>query len=173
MKSLQDSFILTVREGKGSDILKIVVVSDNHGYVQPLNLVKERHPDADLFVHCGDACMSGYELKGFEVVRGNNDTDYSFPVEKVLLLETQKALVVHGHFFGTYFSTRQLIEHAKKMDCSIVFFGHTHTFYDKIENGVHLINPGSLLNNRDRSVPSYAVVVVEDGHVSVERKVVQ
>ena len=34
--------------------MKIVVVSDSHGRNDILNLIREKHPEARLFIHCGD-----------------------------------------------------------------------------------------------------------------------
>ena len=34
--------------------MKIVVVSDSHGRNDILNAIREKHPDAGLFIHCGD-----------------------------------------------------------------------------------------------------------------------
>lgn len=34
--------------------MKIVVVSDSHGRNDILNVIREKHPDAGLFIHCGD-----------------------------------------------------------------------------------------------------------------------
>ena len=54
--------------------VKIVVVSDNHGMVEPIDYVRETHRDCDYFIHCGDADMPSYLLDGFAVVQGNNAT---------------------------------------------------------------------------------------------------
>ena len=53
--------------------MKIVVVSDSHGKNDILNAIREKHPDAGLFIHCGDLEDDPMFYPGYIVVRGNND----------------------------------------------------------------------------------------------------
>ena len=53
--------------------MKIVVVSDSHGRNDILNAIREKHPDAGLFIHCGDLEADPMFFPGYIVVRGNND----------------------------------------------------------------------------------------------------
>ena len=53
--------------------MKIVVVSDSHGRNDILNVIREKHPDAGLFIHCGDLESDPMFYPGYIFVRGNND----------------------------------------------------------------------------------------------------
>ncbi len=150
--------------------MKIVVVSDNHGNEKSLKDIKQMHPDASYFIHCGDALVSESALDGYIVVNGNNDYELSFPYERILEIDSLKILVTHGHFFISYFGKKKLIEHAKKLNCDLVLYGHTHLFDHSIEEGIHFINPGSLVRNRDGSAPSYAIIELNNTTLSVDRK---
>ncbi|MFV0479717.1 MAG: metallophosphoesterase family protein [Anaerorhabdus sp.] len=151
---------------------KIVVVSDNHGDKKGIEEIEKRHFDADWFIHCGDAVMEEELLANFVVVKGNNDYDTSFPEKQIVEMKGIKALVLHGHQYPglSFFGKSKLVEEAKREECGIVFYGHTHVFDNSQEGGIWFVNPGSLSYNRDRSNPSYAIVTINDGCIQVERK---
>lgn len=150
--------------------MKIIVVSDNHGDYTSLLKIREAHSDADLFVHCGDALCDEEFLEGYLSVNGNNDYSLDFPYERIIDIEGFKTLVLHGHPYLSFYGKQRLIDHAYAKGCSLVLFGHTHVFEWDIVNQVHFINPGSLSHNRDGTLPSYAIIEIENGILSVERK---
>ena len=150
--------------------MQIIVVSDNHGRSQPIKDIKNMYPDADLFIHCGDSEMYPEALEGFVAVAGNNDGYNFFPDEKIIDIQGLKILVCHG---DNYFSAHRvdlLKQRAKEEKFNLVCFGHTHAFFCKIEEGVCILNPGSITFNRDYSAPSYAIVSYTNGKLEVERK---
>lgn len=53
--------------------MKIVVVSDSHGRNDILKTIQEKHPNAKLFIHCGDLEDDPMNFPGYIIVRGNND----------------------------------------------------------------------------------------------------
>lgn len=141
--------------------MKIIVVSDNHGRTAWLNKIRDRHKDADCFIHCGDIEMHPDELRGFVCVRGNNDY-YDYPEYRIVHLDKHNIFVTHGHRMMLFFDRSFLVSKAKEHGCDIVCFGHTHVFEYRYIDGVHIINPGSITHNRDGSKPSYAIVEVND-----------
>ena len=52
---------------------KIVVMSDSHGYHQMIDEVREREPDGDYYVHCGDSEAPVEMMRHWLCVKGNND----------------------------------------------------------------------------------------------------
>lgn len=66
--------------------MKIVVVSDSHGRNDILNAIREKHPDAGLFIHCGDLEDDPMFYPGYIVVRGNNDYYGRFEDERIIPL---------------------------------------------------------------------------------------
>jgi len=149
---------------------EIVLVSDNHGRIEVLRKIRELHPNADAYLHCGDAEVDEEHLESFAAVKGNNDTEYDYPETRVIDLGECKILMIHGHqyFMGT--RLEQLAKRAKHIGCTMAFFGHTHVFHVSTLEGVLLVNPGSVYNNRDGTPPCYALIHNRDGEWKVERK---
>ena len=149
-------------------MLKFVVVSDNHGRVEPISEVLNKHQFADGYIHCGDFEIPLSYLNQFAVVSGNND--YA-DVPNMLILNTprHRILVMHGHRYASMYSIDRLVQKAKDERCSLVFYGHTHVFRDQIIDGIRFINPGSLSHNRDGSRPCYAIVEIDGSEVHVQR----
>ena len=148
----------------------IVLVSDNHGSVSPLEYVLDAHRDADYFIHCGDAELPTFMLGGFAVVQGNNDDYNQFPSHRILEAGGHRIYICHGHrdmFFGHF---DMLAAKAVANHCDCVFFGHTHIPFDREIGGVRVLNPGSIWMNRDGSSPSYMIVRLAEGVISVELK---
>ena len=156
-----------------SDVIKIILVSDNHGLRHPLEFLRKHYKDADYFLHCGDTELPVYEMDGFAVVHGNNDPYGSFPMRRVLEIGEHRILMVHGHrdlIFGQF---AMLADRAKSFDCDIVCFGHTHIPFDQTIKGVRVLNPGSIWRNRDGSKPSYMIVTLDGPEIRVEKCIYQ
>ena len=149
-------------------MLKICLVSDNHGNVDCIDKILNDNPACDYYFHCGDVLLAPERIEPFIAVKGNNDWQYDYPKERVLAIGGHNILMIHGHQY-TY-SSNLLVYKAQEEKCDVVFFGHTHSFYDDIESGVRLINPGSCYHNRDLTSPCYArVYILDDGNIRVER----
>lgn len=149
-------------------VLKFVVVSDNHGRIEPIQKVCQLHQKADGYIHCGDFEIPLAYLSQFAVVSGNNDYA-DVPMSLILNTPTHRILVMHGHRYVSMYSIDRLVQKAKDERCSLVFYGHTHIFSDRVIDGIRLINPGSLSHNRDGSAPSYAIVEIDGWDVKVQR----
>ena len=58
----------------------------------------------------------------------------------------------------------EIVEKTKAKDCQAVIYGHTHRPVVEEEDGILVINPGSLTFPRQQGRrPSYAVMDVEEG----------
>lgn len=149
-------------------MLKICLCSDNHGDIDSINEIKAKNINCDYYIHCGDSALPESELKPFISVKGNNDYEFDYPKQRILEIGGHRILVSHGQNYT--FSVFGLTSLAKNNNCDVLFFGHTHQFFDDEYNGIRLINPGSTLYNRDWSNPCYALVNIDDnGKISVER----
>lgn len=149
--------------------MKLVVVSDNHGLQNELPRLRLIHNDADAFFHCGDSELPIAYLDDFIGVLGNNDYYLDLPETKVIDLKEIRVLLTHGHRYLYFNDLNRLVAKAKQENCQLVLYGHTHLFRWSIIDGIHLVNPGSLSHNRDGSAPSYAIVTIENGEISVKR----
>ena len=64
----------------------------------------------------------------------------------------------------------KLVENAQAKGCKIAMYGHTHMPLIENEDGILVINPGSLTYPRQRGRrPSYAVMQIEEGKRSSGR----
>ena len=141
-------------------MLTIPLVSDNHGETSVIRKILNDNVDSDYYLHCGDSCLDEKSIKPFSSVKGNNDYFYQYPSKKIIELKGNKILITHGTYY-TY-SLNMLAEYAKEEGCNVVFYGHTHIYFDDYVNGVRLINPGSCYHNRDGSRPCYARINIDD-----------
>ncbi|MBR5341055.1 MAG: YfcE family phosphodiesterase [Erysipelotrichaceae bacterium] len=149
-------------------MLKICLCSDNHGDIDSINKILSDNPACDYYFHCGDSLMPPEEIAPFISVEGNNDWRFDYPSQRIVEVGGHRILIFHGTRY--VYSMKAMIEKARLEEVDVVFFGHSHTFYDKTHSNIRFINPGSTLYNRDLSKPSYArVYFLDDGNIRVER----
>ena len=149
--------------------MKVVVTSDIHGRIHALDEILKAHPDADMYIDCGDSELAPERIVPFVSVEGNNDRYFDFPDSRVLQIGNVKTLIIHSHQVSLFRRDAMLAKKARAVGAKIVLFGHHHVFYDKIVDGVRLISPGSVFYNRDHSKPSYALVRFNGTAIAVER----
>lgn len=150
----------------------IILCSDNHGDRASLEYIRSKHPDADLFVHLGDSEMSEDEMKDFICVKGNHDyyPNGTIPDHKIIETAGHRIYLCHGHMdMLIYYHFDVMARYAKKQNCDIVFFGHMHICQDISEEGVRLLNPGSLAYSRNRSGKSYMIVSLTPDTIDAQR----
>ncbi len=147
---------------------EIIAISDNHGERKCLSYIKEKHINADYFFHLGDSVLPSYLLDGFAVVQGNNDPYKEYPNHLIIELEGHHILLIHGHNQLYYGDLQLLHSLALNNNCDIVFFGHTHLYFDKTYKGIRFLNPGSIIRNRDGSIGSYMRILIDDKDINVE-----
>lgn len=151
----------------------IVVVSDNHGLVKPLEKIKEIYHDAAAFIHCGDSELDPRRMPGWVSVQGNNDYYYDYPEYLVLDVDGVRTFVIHGQQFSRLSIVAGVVKKARENQCVLACFGHTHVYQVEEKDGVLVVNPGSIRYNRDGSKPCFALVHYDNDCVYVERKNVE
>lgn len=149
---------------------KIVVMSDNHGYLDFIDEIRKLEPDGDVYVHCGDSEGTEERLKGWVAVRGNNDWMARLDDEKVFELEGLGFLVTHGHRYGYFNREKMMLDDLLRHGCDVLLSGHTHVPQYECVDGFYLINPGSTTLPRMGSNRSYCVIYAENGKIEVEFK---
>ena len=152
--------------------MRILIVSDTHGANYNLMRVIEKEKDITLMIHLGDLCGLEKHIEqdtGIPcfMVRGNNDYDTMLPSESIIMVGKHKTLLTHGQYFNLTYGCKTLVEYAKKFDCEIVMYGHTHIPEIRRYIGVTAINPGSLtLPRQEDHKPSYIIAETDsDGEV--------
>ena len=149
--------------------MKILIVSDTHGYDGNFYKLIKKTGTPDMLIHAGDVSGSEYELKAavncpVKMVSGNNDFGTRLRSEEEFEVEGLKFLLVHGHRDGVYYGTDRLLYKAAERGADIVIYGHTHVplvEYDE-ELGIWAVNPGSLsLPRQFNHKPSFILLDID------------
>ncbi len=144
-------------------IMKILVVSDTHGRNENLKKVIEKVSPIDMMIHLGDY-YNAEEIKRLVdcpvyMVAGNNDLSSECPKEEAITIGKHRIFITHGHRYRVNYSMDSLIYRAMENKADIVMFGHTHVPLVKYEQGITVVNPGSLSLPRQYPFkPSYVIM---------------
>ncbi len=146
-----------------------VIVSDVHYDAERLRALMPVINSSELFVFCGDGLNAVMNERGailvpMVCVRGNNDFYTDITDTAIAMLGDMRFMVTHGHRQGVKNGISGVLAAAENNDCRLAFFGHTHMFCDRIEDGVRLINPGALCAG------AYAFVTYDGARVVCERR---
>ena len=151
--------------------MKILIVSDTHRQNGNLKKVLEKESPIDLMIHLGDA--EGSEALYHQwlarsadllMVKGNNDFFSDLDSEKEVTLLGHRMLLTHGHYYNVSLDTEMLRSEAESRHCEVAMFGHTHKPCLAQEEGVLMLNPGSLSSPRQEGRrPTYMVMDLERG----------
>ncbi|MCQ2522178.1 MAG: metallophosphoesterase [Lachnospiraceae bacterium] len=155
--------------------MRILVISDTHRYLGNLYEVMEREKDLDAVIHCGDICCIPEDVESITglplyVVAGNCDYDGTLRDEIMPVFQGRKFFVSHGHVYGVNAGTNLIKSIAIDHGATVVCFGHTHVPLCKEEDGILIVNPGSLSSPRQSNrKPSYAVLtLLDNGEVTCQ-----
>lgn len=137
-------------------MMRILVVSDTHGYIDNVINYIEANEKPDMIFHLGDYVSDGIEIgKRFniptKIVRGNGDyMEEDFKYDEIVKVKDKKMLLTHGHKYNISFSIDRLIYRGRELGVDYILFGHTHIpIIDRIKNIV-IMNPGSPCYPRTR-----------------------
>lgn len=148
--------------------MKVLVISDTHGYEGDVLRILYREGNVDLLIHCGD--VEGGQWKIQEMagcpcyfVKGNNDYFSDLPNDVLVRIGNYQALVTHGHLYGISMGKMRLEAEARKRGAQIVMFGHTHYPYLEEKSGLVMLNPGSVTYPRQPGRQgSYLIIEVKE-----------
>lgn len=150
---------------------KILIISDNHGYMHQLRAVIEREAPIDLFLHLGDGecSKSEYErilppLTASVYLKGNNDFMPLKPTAR-FALEGVEIFAAHGHKYAVKQGCLVLENEAKKQGAQLVCYGHTHRAQIHESEGITYVNPGSFTGYYSPTGSTYAVAELEAGKI--------
>jgi putative phosphoesterase len=150
--------------------MKIMVVSDTHGnYLAPVTILEET--GADMLIHLGDEINDALTLDlivDVPVIKvpGNCDHGAKEPRELLESFSGKLFFITHGDIYRVKNGLDQLVEKTKKVKASVALFGHTHKPLIQNQDGVLLINPGTLMAGSDSK--SYAILTVTPSKVTAE-----
>ncbi|MDO4604674.1 MAG: metallophosphoesterase [Helcococcus sp.] len=155
--------------------MKVAIVSDTHGRIEPFLNKIEEYTDIELIIHLGDTVDDAKKIRErtqlpMFVVRGNNDyMDVNTPWRELIRIKGHKILLTHGHKENVNFGQTQLYYAARETDAEMVIYGHTHVYlYEEIE-GIKILNPGSAGYDRGCEYESFVLMNVTSDNISIER----
>ncbi len=140
----------------------IVVLSDTHRNLAPLEKIHGVLSECDLILHLGDLASDAAGLlrewpEKTYVLAGNNDF-FGGERELVLDVEDRRIFACHGHLYGVRTGTERLAAAARERGCDIALYGHTHEAETHEEGGVLVANPGCMTRFSPRQTYCYLVV---------------
>lgn len=157
--------------------MRILIISDTHGREGNLEEVLEMEAPFDALIHLGDTeGGEDYirEIAGCPcyIVSGNNDFFCDMPREAEIKLGKYKVLLTHGHYYYVSLGTQELRRQARARGLDIVMFGHTHRPHFEEDNGVVILNPGSLSYPRqEKRKASFMIMTIDsEGVASYETR---
>ena len=127
---------------------KIGVISDTHGMLRWE--VEETLRGCEAILHGGDInspeILSALRrIAPTYAVRGNNDFEPDAPITAVIAPEGVRMYLTHGHRDRVCWSDSGLVAaHAAEQGCALALYGHSHLCNDIVEQGVRVMNPGSI-----------------------------
>lgn len=129
---------------------RLIVISDTHGNVGGVSELFPLIAENDYVIHLGDGAGSDMrEARGLYPDKvyaccGNCDLFSPLPEDGELEVEGVRIYFCHGHKYGVKSELLSLAMEAKRRDCQIALYGHTHVAQISEMEGVTLINPGSM-----------------------------
>ncbi|MBW7572854.1 metallophosphoesterase family protein [Caproiciproducens faecalis] len=134
--------------------MRILVVSDTHRDAYALREAILKQPTAEVVIHLGDGAEEAQEIKDsfpekmFLLVRGNCDWGSTLPVEEDVTLGGKHIFFTHGYTYNVKYGLYTATEAARGRKADILLFGHTHYAMTDYEDGLYIMNPGSLNGSR-------------------------
>ncbi len=133
--------------------MRILVASDTHGRKRALYDLLYMHKEADWLLFLGDGVRDVEDIAeqfphiSCHWVRGNNDwhkTEENIPLIWQGTIAGKRILMTHGHMQEVKFGEERLLNMAHAARADILLYGHTHRPIDRYEDGMYILNPGSL-----------------------------
>lgn len=155
--------------------MKILIVSDTHRYLGTLEEALAAEAPIDMLIHLGDVERQMADIMEMvdcpvHMIAGNNDFLSGLPNEEEFEIGKYRVFITHGHNYLVNISEERLKEIARILEADIVMYGHTHVPSVTEEDGMIVLNPGSLTFPRQEGrQPSYIVMTLdEEGEASFE-----
>jgi uncharacterized protein len=155
-------------------MIRIAVVSDTHGDFRNVGKARAQLGRLDWLLHAGDhladagrvAASLGVDRSNVRAVVGNCDYPTNQPLQTILTVGGIKILMTHGHTHGVKDDLQRVFVLGQAVQARIVIFGHTHIPLTLEQEGILLLNPGSLsLPRFDDDPPSCALLEIENGQI--------
>ncbi len=157
--------------------MKVLVFSDSHGRLQPMEAIIRAHADTtDAILHLGDGAAEVLTLRAkfrqipFHAVTGNCDSytfsEFGITQDQCLMLGGYTLYLCHGDRFGVGGGTGALAAYAAFKRADIALFGHTHVAHEEYlpanpdnpaSRPMWILSPGSVSLPKEDSPRSYMI----------------
>lgn len=147
--------------------MRILVLSDSHGCVEPMEQCVER-VQPQVILHLGDCVRDAQRLEErypdipLLGVPGNCDYSGLGQPERLTELGGVRILMMHGHTRRVKSGPMAAIYAARECGADILLFGHTHQPVVDRSGDFWVMNPGCIGPSVRRT---YGVITLEDGKV--------
>lgn len=149
--------------------MKIMIVSDTHNSHRNLERAIEKAGKIDMLIHLGDVEGGEDYIEALadcpaHILSGNNDFFSDLPREEEFDIEGRHIFITHGHYYYVSMNEERLKEEARNRGADIVMYGHTHKPSCERENGLLVLNPGSIAFPRQIGRKyTYMIMQIEKG----------
>lgn len=149
--------------------MKIMIVSDTHNSHRNLERAIEKAGKIDMLIHLGDVEGGEDYIEALadcpaHILSGNNDFFSDLPREEEFDIEGKHIFITHGHYYYVSMNEERLKEEARNRGADIVMYGHTHKPSCERENGLLVLNPGSIAFPRQIGRKyTYMIMQIEKG----------
>ena len=130
--------------------MRILVVSDTHGNDSSLRRAILAQPKAEVVIHLGDGeeellrAKRAFPAKRFLAVRGTCAFGSDLPLTGEFTAQGVKIFYTHGHYYGVKSGLYTFACAARERGAQVALYGHTHNALEDYDDGLYLLNPGSL-----------------------------
>lgn len=145
--------------------MRILVVSDSHGDQYALREAIIQQPTAKAMYFLGDGehdvdyAQGANPMLPILKVKGNCDFGSQLPAYMIDEVEGKRIYFTHGYLENVKYTKQNLYDRARDNKASIALYGHTHIPDTTYQDGIWLINPGSIRED------NYAVVDITSGGI--------
>lgn len=144
--------------------MRILVVSDTHGSGELLEQALLAQPQAAAVIHLGDGAREAQDMADkfpqlpFYPVRGNCDWGRladDLPISRLERFAGRRVFCTHGHAYDVKSGLYRAVMAARENKADVLLYGHTHQALADYEDGLYILNPGSLSRG---GRPSYGLL---------------
>lgn len=150
--------------------MRIVVISDTHGDLSGFEQAVSQQQKADIFIHLGDcerdldSVKTIFPDKKFLSVSGNCDFGSVTPTEDEIEACGKRIFFTHGHTYYVKSGYSSAINEARRRKADILLFGHTHLPFTSYEDGLYIMNPGSV-GHPAEGKPTYGIIDITEAGI--------
>ena len=152
--------------------MRIIVLSDTHGYINNVVDKMMTMDKPDLIIHLGDNARDGEKVSqelGIEsiVVKGNCDLDSIYNEDELIEIKGKKIFLTHGHRYDVNGGLNRIYYKGLEIGADIILFGHTHIPINIKEDNLIIMNPGSPTNPRKADkIPTFGLIDIKENIIT-------